>query len=61
VPLEVPRFTHIRQDQSGIGTKAVKILQAMIEGQSPSLQHVLSFELIEGRSTARVRKLEVTS
>jgi GntR family transcriptional regulator, arabinose operon transcriptional repressor len=60
IPLEVPRFTHIRQDQSGMGSKAVEIIQALIEKQTPALQHVMKFELVEGRSTAHVRETRVT-
>jgi GntR family transcriptional regulator, arabinose operon transcriptional repressor len=60
IPLEIPRFTHIRQDQSGMGTKAVEIVQALIEKQTPALQHVMTFELIEGRSATRVRETQVT-
>jgi GntR family transcriptional regulator, arabinose operon transcriptional repressor len=59
IPLEVPRFTHIRQDQSAMGTKAVEVLQALIKGQESPLQHVMDFELVEGRSAASVKRLEV--
>ena len=61
IPLEVPRFTHVRQDQTGIGEKAVEVVQALIEGKSPLLHHVLSFEFIEGRSTKSVKGLEVNA
>jgi GntR family transcriptional regulator, arabinose operon transcriptional repressor len=60
IPLEVPRFTHIRQDQSGMGAKAVDIVEALIEKQTPALRHVMNFELIEGRSTAPVRETQTT-
>jgi DNA-binding LacI/PurR family transcriptional regulator len=60
IPLEVPRFTHIRQDQTGMGTKAVEIVKALIEKQTPALHHVMNFELVEGRSTGRVREKHVT-
>jgi GntR family transcriptional regulator, arabinose operon transcriptional repressor len=59
IPLEIPRFTHVRQDQSGIGAKAVEVLRELIEGKESSLQHVMAFELVEGRSAASVKKLEV--
>jgi GntR family transcriptional regulator, arabinose operon transcriptional repressor len=55
IPLEVPRFTHARQDQTGMGLKAVETLQALIKGESPALHHALSFELVGGRSAAKVR------
>jgi DNA-binding LacI/PurR family transcriptional regulator len=58
-PLEMPRFTHVRQDQAGMGAKAVEVLQMLIKGEAPALHYTLSFEFTEGRSAAPVRKLEV--
>jgi GntR family transcriptional regulator, arabinose operon transcriptional repressor len=59
IPLEIPRFTHVRQDQSAMGAKAVEVLRDLIEGKESSLQHVMEFELVEGRSAGSARRLEV--
>jgi GntR family transcriptional regulator, arabinose operon transcriptional repressor len=51
-PLETPRFTHIRQDEAGIGTLAVQQILAQLRSEHSPQKHHVPFSLLEGRSTA---------
>ena len=56
-PLEPPRFTHIRQDESQIGKNAIDLINAKRQGQpSSTYRHVIPCILIEGRSTKALVK-----
>ncbi|OXM15654.1 GntR family transcriptional regulator [Paenibacillus herberti] len=50
-PFDIPRFTHIRQDEVGMGEKAVELLMGKLQGDGVPLQTLLDFKLIEGQST----------
>lgn len=52
-----PDFTYIHQDEEAIGLTAVNLLLAQIEGQSVSLNNVVGFQLVEGKSTGSLAEL----
>lgn len=45
------QFTYIRQDEQAMGKTAVDLLQAQIDGKQVSLQNIIQFDLIKGKST----------
>ncbi|MBS4204861.1 GntR family transcriptional regulator [Lederbergia citrea] len=51
-----PTFTHIAQREKEMGAKAVNLLMAQINGASEVVTEVLDFDLVEGLSTAPLRK-----
>jgi GntR family transcriptional regulator of arabinose operon len=51
--LNAPLFTHIRQNETEMGTLAVELLERQLTGERLTGAYPLSFELIEGRSTRR--------
>jgi GntR family transcriptional regulator, arabinose operon transcriptional repressor len=51
-PIKTPRFTHIRQDEAGIGVLAVQQILAQLRGEHAPARHHVPFLLLEGRSTA---------
>jgi DNA-binding LacI/PurR family transcriptional regulator len=52
-PLEMPRFTHVRQDEAQMGRLAVARILARLRGESAQARTHVDFHIIEGRSTAR--------
>lgn len=50
-PLDIPWFTHIRQNEHAMGTKAVELLMAQLQSDRVPLQTLLDYQLIVGRST----------
>ena len=45
------QFTHIRQNEQAMGRTAVDLLLAQISDKQVPLQNIISFDLIEGKST----------
>ena len=52
-PFGPPRFTHVRQDETGMGSTAVRFVLDQMAGRSAPMLTALDFEIVEGRSTAR--------
>lgn len=58
--LQEPLFTHIRQDETGMGVASVDILTKQLSGEGSVVEKALDFDLIEGRSTKRLLASNVT-
>lgn len=56
VPLERPRFTHVRQDEAAMGRTAVGLILARLKGETPPMRTHVDFEIVEGRSTSRLTR-----
>lgn len=52
VPLERPRFTHVRQDEAVMGRKAVQLIFSRLNGETLPMRTHVDFEIVEGRSTS---------
>ena len=59
-PFGLPRFTHVRQDETGMGSMAVRFVLDQMAGRSAPMLTALDFEIVEGRSTARPALRETT-
>ncbi len=53
-PFGTPPFTHIQQDETAMGRKAVDLLVARLAGENIAARTVIGFRLVEGQSTRRV-------
>lgn len=52
VPLERPRFTHVRQGEAAMGRTAVELILDRLNGKTPPMRTHVDFEIVAGRSTA---------
>lgn len=52
-----PLFTHIRQNESGIGKKAMEQLLEQLYGNKVPQNTFIEFELVSGRSTKKIDKI----
>ncbi|HEX2909517.1 MAG TPA: GntR family transcriptional regulator [Chloroflexia bacterium] len=56
-----PFFTHVQQDEDGIGRAAVDLILKQLQGESAPLQTNIDFRIIEGSSTLRLEPTALTA